>query len=335
VRAAVPLALLSLAAAVTGCSGSGSGGEPAPAGSGGPTSNGASAATGAPTPPPGVTVTPVDGEPVGVAEVDGKPWVALVDRGSVLTPHGQVAVGDTPLRLVSTPDGVWVSVFGAGTVVRVDPQTGTVDKRVTLPGKGAQPEGLAYADGTVWVVDQAHDQALPVDSKSGAIGTPVAVGKEPRLATAGPSGVWVSAFEGGSVTRVAPGPRKTVKLKGCIGAQGLAEAAGVLWVACTQVGGVQGVDPSTGRVVTQLDEAQSPDAVVASGTSAYVLSQDGPTIWTIDGTGRSMGDAVVLGDANPAPANVGAAVVGDDLVVAEPGAKSVFSVPLSDLAPGV
>ncbi|WP_180933626.1 hypothetical protein [Nocardioides ungokensis] len=205
-------------------------------------------ASGSPRVPDGVAVTELDDRPVGLAPVGGTVWAALPDAGQVLTARGRaVKVGRQPLRLVATPQGVWVSAIGDGTVVRVDPATGEVDRRTVLRPRGSEPEGLAYDGHTVWVVDQAGDRVLPLDPATGRLGTAVDVGIGPRLVTAGPDGVYVSSFVAGSVTRVVDGTPTTRDAAPCLTPQGLAEAAGVVWVACTSDGQVVGLGRADAR----------------------------------------------------------------------------------------
>src|SRR5690348_1884303 len=79
--------------------------------------------------PAGPEIAELDAGAVGVADVDGTAWLVQPEAGTVLP--GQdgdpVDVGEAPLRIVSTPDGVWVSVIRDGTVVRIDPATHEVD----------------------------------------------------------------------------------------------------------------------------------------------------------------------------------------------------------------
>src|SRR4051812_34011746 len=96
-------------------------------------------------------------QPVGVVGAAGKVWTVeaagndIVGRVGPTTQPVKVQVGATPLR--ATYDGhlLWVSVFGAGQVVAVDPTTGKIERRVRVPG---QPEGIVSAFGAVWVVRQ-------------------------------------------------------------------------------------------------------------------------------------------------------------------------------------
>ena len=70
--------------------------------------------------------------------------------------RGRCRSGASPNGIAVTPEAVWVSDEVEGTLVRVDPRTGTVVKRITL---GGRPEGVTAADGSVWVGVQAAGDA--------------------------------------------------------------------------------------------------------------------------------------------------------------------------------
>ena len=224
-----------------------------------------------------------------------------------------------------------MSVIGDGTLVRIDPATGEVDREVRLTPRDSQPEGLAFDGSTLWVVDQAGDRVLPVDPFTGRAGPAVATGHEPRLATAGPSGVYVGNYTAGSVTRVVDGRGTTRNAGSCLSPQGLAEAGGTLWVACTVDGQVVGLDARTLKPVVELPDLPYADAVVTGGGAVYVVGQEGPTVWTIDPATREVISELVLGDAPSTRENVGAALVGSTLVVTHPETRQVYEVPLSSL----
>lgn len=292
-------------------------------------SGAATGAGGSPTVPAGVTVTDLDDRPVGLASVGGSVWAALPDAGRVLAGHDRaVRVGRQPLRLVDTPQGVWVSVIGDGALVRIDPVTGVVDRRTALRPQGSEPEGLAYDGDTVWVVDQAGDRVLPLDPVTGRLGTPVEVGIGPRLVTAGADGVYVSSYVAGSVSRVVDGKPTPRDAATCLTPQGLAEADGVVWVACTSDGEVVGLDARTLARVTDLPHLPSADAVVADGGTIYVVGQQGPTVWTIDARTREVTGELVLDDQPRTTENVDATLVGDHLWVSHPEGRRLYDVPL-------
>lgn len=283
--------------------------------------------------PDGVEVTDLEDGAVGLAAVGTAVWAALPGPGQVLAVRGQrIDVGSLPLRLVETPQGVWVSLIGDGTLVRIDQGTGDVDLRTTVRPHGSEPEGLAYDGTTVWVVDQAGDRVLPLDPGSGRLGTAIPVGGEPRLVTAGESGVYVANYTEGSVTRVVDGAGTTRNAGSCLTPQGLAEAAGVLWVACTVDDQVVGLDARSLQPVTRLPDLPAADAVVADGDTVYVVGQEGPTVWTIDARTRKVIGTLVLDSADRTTENVAAALVGRHLVVSHPDARRLYDVPLRLLA---
>lgn len=301
--------------------------------------SGHGAASPRPSPPTsspsrGFTSTDVDDAPVGVESVGSEPWLVMPFAGTVQPLDGDpVEVGDAPLRAVSTPAGVWVSVIRDGALVRIDPSTGRVDKHVQLSPRASEPEGLAYDGTSVWVVDQAGDRVLTLDPASGKVTGSYPVGHEPRLVAVGPKGIYVANYTAGSLTRVADGHTTTRNAAHCLSPQGLTVAGGVVWVGCTIDGAVVGYDAVTLKPVERLAGLDAADAVVTDHSLVYAVGQSGPTVWTIDPSSREVTTRLTLGDAGPTSENVGAAVVGDQLVVTSPEENRVYQVPLSRLAP--
>lgn len=320
-RVALAAGLSVSATLLAGCAGSGSAGDAAPTTS--PT-----AVTSAASGPAGLEVTELDAGPVGVADVGGTAWTALVDEGTVRTGDDtRIPVGEAPLRLVGTPGGVWVSVIGDGKVVRVDPETGQVDRTVRLRPAGSEPEGVAWDGHRLWVVDQAHDRVVPLT----ADGTQLVASRvedEPRLASTGPSGTWVTSYAGTALTLVHRDRSRTVSLRGCVGPQGVAETAGRVWVACTLSGRVVALDAASLSPVAEIDDVPDADAVVATDDTVYVVGQSGPTVYVVDARSGELTDTVALDRATPTNENVGAAIVGDDLVVTHPDERKIYSLPL-------
>jgi YVTN family beta-propeller protein len=261
-------------------------------------------------------------------------WLVLPFAGTVQPLGGDpIEVGDAPLRAVSTPQGLWVSVIRDGALVRIDPKTGKVDQRVQLSPRASEPEGLAYDGTSLWVVDQAGDRVLTLDPASGKVSATYPVGHEPRLVAVGPKGVYVANYSSGSITRVADGHSTTRNAAHCLTPQGIAVAGGLVWVGCTVDGAVVAYDAATLQPVARLAGLDAADAVVSDGSMLYAVGQSGPTVWVIDPTSREVVSRLTLGDAPTTSENVGAAVVGDQLVVTSPEENRAYEVPLSRLAP--
>ena len=292
-------------------------------------------------PPAGVTTTVLDDAPVGLAAVGKDVWAALPDAGAVVAGDGRtVPVGDAPLRLVTTPAGVWVSVIRDGTLVRIDPATGDVDLRIRLKPAGSEPEGLAFDGTSLWAVDQAGNRLLRLDPASGKVLEELPTGAAPRLFALGDQGGWVANYDGASLTHVrlvhdCPGhdcldyEAVDVPLhRKCLTPQGLAEVDLVVWVACTAQSRVLGVDAVSGEVVAHFEHVDHADALIAHGRDVYVVGQIGPTVWRIDPRTRTLGKPLRLDDAGPTTENVDAAVVANALVASHPEAHRLYDVPL-------
>jgi YVTN family beta-propeller protein len=63
-------------------------------------------------------------------------------------PDKVITVGKGPENVEPDADGVWVALRDAGTIVRIDPHTNAVTKRVHL---GYKPLGMAVGAGALWV----------------------------------------------------------------------------------------------------------------------------------------------------------------------------------------
>ena len=117
-------------------------------------------------------------------------------------------------------------------------------------------------------------------------------------------------------------------LPGCIGPQGVAEVAGKVWVACTESSSVVALDVASREVVSTLEQVADADAVVANGEKVYVVGQSGPTAYVIDAAAGDDGQLHGAGEVPRTNENVGAAVVGDQLVVTHPDVRTIYSLPL-------
>lgn len=276
-----------------------------------------------------VTSEAVPGRPIGVVGVDGQAWYALSGDDAVARPNGTTAVGSIPLRLAAAPEGAWVSVFGEGAVVLVG-RDGRIIRQLQLP-MGAEPEGLVLDGNTLWVVDQAEDALLRFDARTGRRLGRVEVGTAPRLAAVGAQDVWVTTYGTGAVTGVGRRDRKlrVTRPEVCRGVQGVAEAKGVVWVACTLDDVVVGLDHITLKEVARVP-LEDADAVTTDGRRVFAIGQSGPTLAVIDAQRKDLQYTQALDNASAVgDGNVDAALVGGDLVVTHPDAGRVYRVGLT------
>jgi YVTN family beta-propeller protein len=158
-----------------------------------------------------VTATvPLGSAPAGVAAGDEGIWVASgqARRLLLVDPRGgrvirAFPVGVAPGGVAVGAGGVWAS-DPAGSVVRLDPETGGVQHlRV-----GGAPSAIAFAGGAVWVAD-ARGRVLRIDPRTHLIRS-IPVGNEPSGLAAAGGNVLVTVLpslrshRGGTLTLAAP-----------------------------------------------------------------------------------------------------------------------------------
>ncbi len=185
---------------------------------------------------------------------------------------------------------------------------------------------MAWDGERLWVVDQAHDRVVSLDV-DGSDPREFAVEEEPRLVSAGDAGIWVTNYTGASVSRIVGNQVRSAQRTGSR-PQGVAEADGKVWIACTLSSKVVALDADTLEQVAEIPGITDADAVVATEDTVYAVGQVGPTAWVIDAASGDVQDTIVLGEAMATNENVGAAIVGDDLVVTHPEEQRIYRLPL-------
>jgi DNA-binding SARP family transcriptional activator/streptogramin lyase len=99
---------------------------------------------------------PVGGGPGPLAIAFGSVWIIAGRKNDTVwklnpetrQPDAVIPVGKGPENVEPDAYGVWVALRDAGTIVRIDPRTNAVTKRVHL---GYKPLGMAVGAGALWV----------------------------------------------------------------------------------------------------------------------------------------------------------------------------------------
>ena len=184
---------------------------------------------------------------------------------------------------------LWTLTYlGGWQLVRIDPATNAVR---AFPLQAGKTWGLAAGEGAVWVpaTCPAFGCLLRVDPATGRVTARVAERHLFGQVSVGDGAVWVS--DGAAVTRIDPRtdrPAATVPLSPAPasgpspvlnGSGLLAAAPGVVWVTRagnTRQASLLRIDPRTGRLTgASLAVGRAPQAVVASGTTAWVMTATG------------------------------------------------------------
>jgi len=268
--------------------------------------------------------------PVGLTAVGRQVWVANTGSGTVGPAGGgstaDVRVGSLPLRAAFDGRLLWVTVFGSGDVVAVDPARHTVVRRVHV---GSQPEGIVAAFGGIWVVQQQAGRLIEL-TPSGRIEQRIRVGSSPRLVAAAGKALFVSDFGGNRIERVDPRDG-TVGRSGrvCNGPQGMAAAADALWVTCTPDNAVVTLSLPSLHPLGRVTVPGEPDAIRADAGRVYVAATTGPTLSELgtDVHRPSVAQHWSLGTDPPLrdQANVDLLVVGTRFWVSSPNGGRVIA----------
>jgi len=174
-------------------------------------------------------------------------------------------------------------------LVRIDPATNAV-RSFPLPAR--KTWGLAAGEGAVWVsaTCPAFGCLLRVDPATGRVTARIQGNHLFGQVTVGDGAVWAS--DGAAVARIDPrtdrvaatvpllSPAPMSDSSPILNGSGLLAAApGAIWVTRagnTREASLLRIDPRTGRVTgAGLDVGREPQAVVASGTTAWVLTPTG------------------------------------------------------------
>jgi YVTN family beta-propeller protein len=211
-----------------------------------------------------------------------------------LTPVATVSVGAGSGMLLSAGGSVWTSDFTLGQVVRIDPATNRVARRISLPGR---PFGLAYGAGSIWVADRSANVMARIDPRTNRVTRRITIGFDNYGVAFGAGSVWVTSEADGTVRRISPKTNRVTRtIK--VGAlpDGVVYAFGALWVANLGSGGLVRVDVKTNRVTKRIKLAKV-DWITPSRDALWVSSETGQ-VFRVDPKSGAVVARVRVG-ANP------------------------------------
>ena len=181
--------------------------------------------------------------------------VLAVPAAAAPRPVVKIVTGRAPCGAATGFGSVWVTAYGTGTLVRIDPRRNRIVQRIRL-ARGICP--IAVGSGSVWVASDETNVLYRVDPRRGRIVARIRVAEWPAHVRAAFGSVWVSAYERGTIARVDPSTNRVARVYSVGGnPSGLAPALGGLWFAYGRNGAALGrLDPGTGAVArVQLGHA--------------------------------------------------------------------------------
>jgi YVTN family beta-propeller protein len=161
----------------------------------------------------------------------------------------------------------------------------------------ASPDGVAYGDGSVWVVDGTDGKLFRIDPGKHVIADHIDVGSDPSAVTVSRNGdVWVANSGDGTVSRISPATDQRVGLPIAVGNLPAAIASGPsgVWVANQGDDTVQRINPVTGAVTRTVGVGGQPDGIAVGPHGVWVANSQDGTVTKIDPvTGQASGPITV------------------------------------------
>jgi len=109
--------------------------------------------------------------------------------------------------ITASSDSLWIVTDEKGTLVRINPQSGTVRQRIAIPPGSYNP---FFSDGMIWITGVERNVLTVVDASSGDVLTSLPVGPKPRFLTSGDGSIWTLNQGDGTVSRVDASTRKVI-----------------------------------------------------------------------------------------------------------------------------
>jgi DNA-binding SARP family transcriptional activator/DNA-binding beta-propeller fold protein YncE len=238
-----------------------------------------------------VRVIPVGNAPDWLTATSDAVWVANVGERSVsridLETGEQRRIRGFPFVDAIAADpmgGVYVSSFER-LVSRIDPIRLLVSPFARLRGHA---EAIVTGAGSLWVTSPSARRAdgpstlARIDPETGAVTARIRVGDTPIFATYGYGRVWVSNYDGGTVSVVTPGKARAETVEIGTGPLGIASGEGSIWIVAYGDRELVRLDPETREVTARIPIGNGPLSVAVGNGYAWVTNREDGTLLKID-----------------------------------------------------
>lgn len=230
------------------------------------------------------------GEPGGIAYGAGAVWIADTAEDLVLRidPESRtvdrIPVGHHPTAVAVGDGQVWVVNQLDRTVSEINPQA---RKQVGIVQVGLGASAIAWGHGSIWVANATDYSLSRIDPESAKVVATVPLAGVPAGIAAGRRGMWVTSSSTGQLLLVDP-KENTVSQEVSIGngPRGVAVGGGGVWVANGPDGTVSRFDPGTGSV-RKVAVGDAPVGVAYEAGTVWVANSVGGTVSRIDAQTRS------------------------------------------------
>ena len=157
-----------------------------------------------------------------------------------------VATGSAPCGTGVGKGAVWVGVYGTGKLLRLDPVSGRVTRRIPV---GSWACRVALDGKAAWVTRDRAGVLVRVDLNTGRRQS-FEVGASPFDVILAAGAIWVTSFDAGTVARIDPATRRLSRVyKDGPNPAGVAFCGGRIWVGHGRSAtSLTSIDPSTHRL---------------------------------------------------------------------------------------
>ena len=235
--------------------------------------------------------------PLDIAVTRRAVWIANASDFETTPPTGGGTIERRGLRFgavamtqVGTPEkpddgqtfvaadgtSVWAANGLRRTVVRLDPATGRIVRRISRVGGGA----ITVAHGVVWVAEPETHTVARLNERTAEIEARIPVSGAPQRVAFGEGAVWVTTTGAHSALwRIDPRSNETLAVIPLPPqARRVAVGAGYVWVTSGRGDEVRGsrpgvltkVDPLTNRIVASIRLGFRPDGVVVANGLVWI-----------------------------------------------------------------
>jgi virginiamycin B lyase len=206
--------------------------------------------------------------------------LALTATAFAATPRvTKLRVGLYPYRVAVSGGSLWASVYGPGTVVRVNPRRGRISARFHI---GGGPGSLVVAGHAIWIGNYVGHSILRLDPLRRRVRR-IRVGDEPIAVDAGAGAVWAADKGDGLVTKVGLRTGKVLLHRSFPSEshEGLLVQPDGIWVT-SETGVVHKLDPATGKTILSVEVGEDADYVTAGSGSIWVSCYRDERLWRLD-----------------------------------------------------
>ena len=244
-----------------------------------------------------IATIPTGTHPCGVVGAFGSVWVAN-DGGTLVRidprtnrVRKRIRVGAGACFLAADAHALWIANYKGG-LIRVTPR-GRM-KRIAV---GATPDSVLFAYGRVWVTTWGAGKLVVVDQRTLKVIRRIDVGSKPAGLAARNGAVWVGfSRDVTSIARVSPGTYRVDKLDvGVPEPRGFVAGTKDLWIQAN-TGDLVEFDPVARRVLAHLEVGRTlAQGAVAPDGTIWVPDKEQNIVYRVDPSRRRVVDSFPAG----------------------------------------